>query len=73
MHVALAVSFSSYDDGCPDDRAALGRTPCCWLVCLSDGRDEGTAALLPGPASPVLSLVYPHTLRETPQTCPPGK
>lgn len=70
MHVALAVSSSSYDDGCPDDRAALGRTPCCWLVCVSDGRNEGTAApAWPSEPSPQPG-VSPHPKGNSPNVSP---
>ena len=59
MHTALAVSSSSCDDSCHDNRAASSRMPCGWPVCVSDGRSEGTAAPLPGPAGPVLRRSLP--------------
>lgn len=59
MRMPLAVSSSSCDDSCHDNRAASSRMPCCWLVRVSDGRSESTAAPLPGPAGPVLRWSLP--------------
>lgn len=53
MHVTLTLS-SLCDDCCPDNRA-FGQDTMLLACLLSEGRNWGTAALLPGPAGPALS------------------
>ena len=67
--MAPAVS-SSCDDSCHDSRAASSRMPCCWLVRVSDGRSESTAARLPGPAGPVLRWSLPTPSGKLPKGVP---
>ena len=68
--MAPAVSPSSCDDSCHDSRAASSRMPCCWLVRVSDGRSESTAAPLPGPAGPVLRWSLPTPSGKLPKGVP---